>query len=631
MKLTPYCLAHLGLLILLANPLPATAREARTFHVDAKQGDDSGDGLKPDTAWRSLAKVNRALLAPGDRVLFRRGQTWRGQLVPQNGDASGVITYGAFAEGAKPILLGSVSADRAEDWQSVGENIWATVPLRFETNGVQADLQQAPWSLHQEGGASCVLKSEKQDGARTLQFTCRSPGNRANHLQLSVPGVTVAEDEYYLFTFRAQATRPFTPASVSVMKSGPPWTGYAVPETTLPVIGTNWADYTIRFHARQTATNARLTVFLGGALPADSTLLLRPGPLLKVRSNQAIPLSVDVGNIIFDHGQSTGVKKWNEAGLSKDGDYFYDARSWQVKLRSAANPATRHQSIELALRRHIIDEGGRGYVTYENLDLRYGAAHGIGGGSTHHITARGCDISFVGGGHQLTRPDGKPVRFGNGIEFWSRARDCLVEDCRIWEIYDAALTNQGDGTNVQENITYRRNVIWNSEYSFEFWNRGPASRTRNIVFEQNTCVDAGLGWGHGQRPDPNGRHLMFYDNSAVTTNVVVRGNIFCHATDSLLRLHGRDWTAALAMDGNCWFQPRGPVWLWGQQKIATNEFTAFAHSRGFDRHSLLADPKFMDAARHDYRLAPDSPALAQFRQGKAAGAPPTTSKSGSTR
>jgi hypothetical protein len=406
------------------------------------------------------------------------------------------------------------------------------------------------------------------------------------------------------------------------MKSSPPWTAYATTETALPVLGTNWVEHTIRFHARQSATDARLTVFLGGALPADTTLLLHPKQLLKVQSNQAIPLSVDVGNIIFDHGKSTGVKQWAAADLRRDGDYYYDPRTWQVKLRSDDNPATRHRSVELALRQHIIDQSGRAYVTYENLDLRYGAAHGIGGGNTHHITIRGCDISFIGGGHQMTRPDGTPVRYGNGIEFWSDARDCLVEDCRLWEIYDAALTNQGDGTNVQENIVYRRNVIWNSEYSFEYWNRGSASLTRNIVFEHNTCLDSGSGWGHGQRPDPSGRHLMFYDNSAATTNVVIRGNIFCTATDSLLRLHGRDWTGALVMDRNCWFQPRGPVLLWGQQTVDAHEFAAFMHSRGFDRHSVLADPEFLDAAQRDYRLAPHSPARALAGQGKPAGALP---------
>ena len=461
------------LLISLVGSLLATATAVggvptRAFYVDAARGDDARDGLRPETAWRSLAQVNRAPLAPGDRVLFRRSQSWRGQLVPRSGAAGAVITYGAYGEGGKPALLGSVAADRTEDWQAAGASLWVTV----------------------------------------------------------------------------------------------------------------------------------------------------------TRTNQASPLSVDVGNIIFDHGKSVGVKKWSEADLRRDGDYFYDALTRQVKLRSDEHPAKRHQSIELALRRHIIEQNGCGYVTYENLDLRYGAAHGIGGASTRHITIRGCDISYLGGGHQFTRPDGNPVRFGNGIEFWSSAHDCVVEDCRIWEIYDAALTNQGDGTNVEANITYRRNVIWNSEYSFEYWNRGPASQTRNIVFEHNTCADAGCGWGHDQRPDPNGRHLMFYDNRAETTNVVIRYNIFCNAADSLLRLHGRDWTAALMMDYNCWFQPRGPILLWDQQKVGAEGFAAFMHPRGLDTHSLLAEPKFLDAARHDYRLAPDSPARALAGQGTPAGALP---------
>lgn len=495
---------------LLASATSQAGAPLRTFYVDAAGGDDARDGLNAQSAWRSLARVNRASLAPGDRVLFRRGQTWRGQLVPRSGDAGGVITYGAFGEGDKPILLGSVAADRAEDWQPAGERLWETKSLRHEPFGEAIDLAPERRSVDQEGGA----------------------------------------------------------------------------------------------------------------LPADGTAVPRPERIRQPRHTQATPLSVDVGNIIFDHGKTTGVKKWKVDDLRRDGDFVYDPRSWQVRLRSDVNPATRFQSIELALRRHIIDQSGRGYVNYENLDLRYGAAHGIGGGSTHHITIRGCDISYIGGGHQFTRPDGSPVRFGNGIEFWADARDGLVEECRIWEIYDAALTNQGSGTNVQENITYRRNVIWNSEYSFEYWNRGPASRTQNILFEHNTCVDAGFGWGHTQRPDPNGRHLMFYDNTAATAQVVIRNNVFCNATDSLLCLHGRDWTAALTMDSNCWFQPHGPWALWGKEIVDARAFSAFMGARGLDLHSVQADPKFADPARRDYRLAADSPARALAGQAKPAGALP---------
>ncbi len=301
-------------------------------------------------------------------------------------------------------------------------------------------------------------------------------------------------------------------------------------------------------------------------------------------------LCVDVGNIIFDHGPVCGVKKWNRDSLQQPRDFFYDPNTKNVLLRSDGNPAKSHQSIELALKNHIINQSGRHHVIYEDLALRYGAAHGIGGSSVSNIIVRRCDISYIGGGHQLTRADGQPVRYGNGVEFWSSARDCLVEDCRLWEIYDAALTNQGNGTNVQENITYRNNVIWNCEYSFEYWNRDESSRTHHIVFEHNTCRDAGFGWGHAQRPDRNGRHLMFYNNTAQTSDVIVRYNTFNNATDSCLRLHGRDWTAALTLDYNHWSNPHGPLVLWDRQTVDADQFKTFMQPRGLCTHAQITEP-----------------------------------------
>jgi len=44
----------------------------RTFFVSNASGDDSFDGLSPQSPWRSLGKVNAADLQPGDKVLFHR-------------------------------------------------------------------------------------------------------------------------------------------------------------------------------------------------------------------------------------------------------------------------------------------------------------------------------------------------------------------------------------------------------------------------------------------------------------------------------------------------------------------------------------------------------------------------------
>jgi hypothetical protein len=59
------------------------------------------------------------------------------------------------------------------------------------------------------------------------------------------------------------------------------------------------------------------------------------------------------------------------------------------------------------------------------------------------------------------------------------------------------------------------------------------------------------------------------------------------------------------MDGNLYWdasQPDGQI-KFGEATLA--EWQA----RGHDRHSLIADPKFVDAAHFDFRLQPDSPAF----------------------
>ena len=101
---------------------------------------------------------------------------------------------------------------------------------------------------------------------------------------------------------------------------------------------------------------------------------------------------------------------------------------------------------------------------------------------------------------------------------------------------------------------------------------------------------------------------MFFHNSARTTNVVVRRNIFARSANSLLRLHGRDWTAALTMDENVWFQPAGEGVWWGSERVPAEQMAAFLQARGFDRHSLFADPRFVEEKPGHYQPDPTGPA-----------------------
>ena len=292
-------------------------------------------------------------------------------------------------------------------------------------------------------------------------------------------------------------------------------------------------------------------------------------------------LPCDVGNIIFDEGRRCGrmkylspkwtppvwkSKRWVAADrLVDDLDYYNDVSNGLVIVKTAVNPAHRFKSIELALGRTVVQFHHGHDIVFDGLHVTKGGMHGFQGAVTKRLTFRNCDVSWIGGKFciWLKNKDGSifaPERLGNGIEFFNNCDGHLIENCRIWEVYDAALTNQGREPHDQRNITYRNNRIWNSEYSFEYWCDGVVS---NIVFEKNICLNAGGGWAHAQRPNPNGSHVLNYPHvSKSVSDIVIRDNVFSNATEWTYRF-GYDWRSALKIYGNkvC-FSPGRPAVFW---------------------------------------------------------------------
>jgi len=576
-------------------------------------GSDDNDGLTTEYPWQTLEKVNATGPQPGDSVLFQRGGQWRGQLRPQSGDETAVITYGAYGEGPLPVLLGSVEKNHPEDWIEEAPNLWATrEPVPAGTSPItNADFSEAsvPWTLFVEGGAGAGSARDTEvfhSAPASCRITCQQPGKAASDIQWYFAGFSVEAEQWYLLTFRARGSTPFSLPMPRLMKAGAPWSSYdALPAPEAKTVTSEWRTCRQFYKASVSAADGRLTFFLGTEMPAGAVLHLDDICLSKCGPEKM--LTRDVGNIIFDGESFCGVKVWNREDLKAQGQYWYDEERHVLVLWSEGNPAGRYKDIECALRDHIIDQSGRSFVTYENLALRYGAAHGIGGGNTHHITVRDCELSYIGGGDQMGGD--KTVRFGNGIEFWGSAHDCLVERCRLWEIYDAALTNQSSGPDTPHyNIVYRFNIIWNSEYSFEYWNRPEKSATHDICFDNNTCVNAGHGWGHTQRPDPSGRHLCFYNSPASIASFHVRNNIFHEALGNAFYAPG--WTPeqvrALDMDHNAWYQEQGDMIAIAGRSYPRDAFEQYRNEWAKEPHSLVVVPAFADPQERDFRLTAGS-------------------------
>lgn len=427
--------------------------KANNYYVSSKTGVDSNAGTI-SFPWKTLVKVNSFILSPGDSVFFKRNESFRGQLIPQNGDVSNVIYYGAYGQGRLPSLMGSVDASGVLDWNDEGGNIW------------------------------CTTKS----------------------------------------------------------------------------------------------------------------------------------CSTDIGNVIFNNSDSVGVKKWSVENLVNQNDFLYDRSLEKLKMYSTDNPAVHYANIELAVRKHIVNFENTSYVSFENLNIKYGAAHGFGGGNTNDITITSCEISFVGGGdlHQ----DNRTVRFGNGIEFWGNASNNKVERCKIWEIYDTGLSNQNHTVaTAQRNIKYQNNIIWNCGLaSFEYWNRPSSSRTTGIYFEHNTCINAGFGWGE-QRLDYSGIHVLLDENTAQTDSLFIRNNIFyiakrfTYAAESGIKNF-------VDLDYNLVYQREqfdslfvayssGNV----DQQFHLNEFSVFTSALNKDQNSLVGDPLFIDQTNNNFMVLNNSPCI----------------------
>lgn len=531
-------------LLLTVCCLAASASFATDYYVDATSGSDAADGKTPETAWQTLKRVNAAdELVAGDVVRFKCGEVFRGSLKPHSGEKGNPITYTSYGEGLKPSFWRSVSLAEESDWIDMGNGRWATRPTTVKEVGDGGDfLKSGKWVFYQEPGAKAACSAKRVNGNEIFNFHCDTTGKASNNIQWYKSGFAIENDVCYQLSFDVKSSRAIS-FNASLMTSDSPWASCGSLIRGQISSDTETRRCVLVYKASRDYDDARLTFYLGNL--GDDLDIEVSNIETKTVEVDALELGPDVGNIILNH-EKAAFKRWVVDDLVEDGnvklpglneqdDFVYDRGEGRVWFRSDENPAKVYESIEAAVMIHVVDHSNVHDAVFDGLDIRYGAAHGFGGSNAERLVIRNCDIAWIGGGDQYREgAQGRRTRFGNGIEFWASASDCLVENNRIWEVYDAALTNQGKDDNVERNITYRGNVIWNCEYSFEYWN-GATSVTENIEFVDNYCLNAGFGWGHVQRRDPNGRCLMFYGNHAKTTNFVIMNNVFANATDSLVR------------------------------------------------------------------------------------------------
>ena len=76
-----------------------------TYYVDVN-GNDENDGLSENSPWKTIEKINKQSFRPGDNILFKRGNTWKGKMeIHSSGSENLPILFGAYGNGSKPTIL----------------------------------------------------------------------------------------------------------------------------------------------------------------------------------------------------------------------------------------------------------------------------------------------------------------------------------------------------------------------------------------------------------------------------------------------------------------------------------------------------------------------------------------------
>jgi len=120
----------------------------QAYHIDSVTGNDTNSGASPSNAWKSLNKVNSMVFQPGDRILFKTGTRYIGQLKPQG---SGIkympIVIASYGDSSRPLIssnglfLDTVLLENEENWEITDLEITNTNGIRVpERNGVKIKI-----------------------------------------------------------------------------------------------------------------------------------------------------------------------------------------------------------------------------------------------------------------------------------------------------------------------------------------------------------------------------------------------------------------------------------------------------------------------------------------------------------
>lgn len=326
----------------------------------------------------------------------------------------------------------------------------------------------------------------------------------------------------------------------------------------------------------------------------------------------SIAFKEDVGAIFMNAGEEHGLKiildytadgaiesvartKWKDyTSLDEELEFWHDLNGpnrinnlggYVYLYCSKGNPSEVWNQIEFNPRVNIISIIGINNVTLDNLCLMYTGAHAVSIGDAKNVTISNCEVGFIGGSIQFYS-NGKPTRYGNGIQVYGACEGYYIDHCWVYECYDAGITHQyskgGTDDCVEKDVYYTNNLLERNVYNIEyFMGRGEVGTEiryhENIVIKNNILLDAGYGWGK-QRPGKDAvAHIKGWDSAnALRGDFIIENNIMLRSTYMMVHISAsKEEHLPTYFNNNIIAQNRGGDW--GRYSITPTTLLPFTY------------------------------------------------------
>ena len=447
-----------------------TTIAATTYYIDARCGDDTHCGTTPDSAWRTLAKVNATTFQPGDRILLAAGSAWTGMLHPLGSGQPGMpITISSFGSGPKPVIDGggSPAAIWLEDQQH-----WVIDNLELRNTTTNRMITGYLSGKHKEEGketqvpglrSGIVVRASGTERMAGLRITnCDIHSIQGSSWRLSMPGM------YDNAGIHISTIAPFDEVTIE--------NNHVHDLDTIGMIvwvGTgknvhNWLDNDSALWGRKLIIRGNLIVKTG----ADGMIVgSSDGALIEhnvcydagINAEKAQDVSGNAGN---DEMHIAGI--WCIA--SKDALFQYNECA---RTRVFAHPADSEA--------WNVDMGCRGTITYQ-----YNYSHDNSGG-TLMIMNWNPYLDNVVFRYNISQNDGRHNKLGRQLAMYEHPGQMFKNAEFYNNVFVNTVDDKGFGMGDCEGVSYRNNIFyWHLPGSQvgpqEHW---PSAYPKRAVFEAN--------------------------------------------------------------------------------------------------------------------------------------------------